>query len=83
MKVRNGTPMYEGDGFIHLDSTTAAIHRWEAAAGMIGEFFAWAQGKFQGLRTSALDDYLARASSLADIERRLRQAEREGRFFPG
>jgi len=83
MKARNGIPMYEGDGFIHTDSTTAVIQRWEAAAEMVGKFFAQAREKFQSLRTSALDDYLARASSLADIERRLREAEREGRFFPG
>jgi hypothetical protein len=83
MKIRNRMPMYEGDGFIHAGSATAVSSRWEAVADLLGGIAGWMHKKSQRARSNALDDYLARASSLADIERRLREIERDGRFFPG
>lgn len=57
--------------------------RGEALAGLFARLFTWLRTKLARARTSALEDYLARASSLADVERRLREVEREGRLFRG
>ena len=57
--------------------------RGEAMAELFGKLRAWLRTKLARARTRALEDYLSRASSLADVERRLREAEREGRFFTG
>ena len=35
------------------------------------------------VRTAPLEKYLSRSSDLADVERRLRQAERDGRLLQG
>jgi len=43
----------------------------------------WLERAFQHPRTRALEDYLARSSDLADLERRLQRIERGGRFIPG
>src|SRR5438477_12057340 len=43
----------------------------------------WLERVFQHPRRRALEDYLARSSDLADLERRLQRIERGGRFIPG
>ena len=83
MKAKNRMPMYEGDGLIHSDLAAGVSPRWEAVADLLGGFVGWIRAKSRHAQGSALDNYLARASSLADIERRLREVERDGRFFPG
>jgi len=83
MKTKNRMPMYEGDGFIHAGSVVGVSPRWEAAAELLSGFAGWVRAKSLFGQGSALDNYLARASSLADVERRLREVERDGRFFPG
>ncbi|SRR6266849_625788 len=43
----------------------------------------WLDRALQHPRRRALEDYLARSSDLADLERRLQRIERDGRFIPG
>jgi len=43
----------------------------------------WLERVLRHPRRKALEDYLARSSDLADLERRLQRIERGGRFFPG
>jgi hypothetical protein len=57
--------------------------RSETLRGLLGRAFAWIGKKLQQARRSELEDYLSRSSNLADLERRLKEAEREGRFLPG
>jgi len=57
--------------------------RGEALAELLGSVYAWVKLKLSRLKTSELDDYLAGSTSLADVERRLRDAERNGRYFTG
>ena len=57
--------------------------RGEAMAELFGRLYARVRAKLGRRRNSALEDYLARSSSLADVERRLRDAERDGRYFTG
>ena len=57
--------------------------RGEVMAALLGRLYAWVKARIRRGRTSALDDYLARSSSLADVERRLRDVERGGRYFTG
>ena len=57
--------------------------RSEALARLLRRLAAWLEKKIMRVRMSALENYLSRSSDLADVERRLRQAERDGRFFPG
>jgi hypothetical protein len=83
MKTKNRMPLYEGDGFIHAGDAVGVSPRWEAMAELLSEFVDWIRTKSLFGQGSALDSYLARASSLADVERRLREVERDGRFFPG
>ena len=96
MYARNRIPMYEGDGIIrqgpavdarpdpqespaealprgHIEPRTAKPVR------SLGRLLAWVRRKLQ--TDSAIEEYLSRASSLADIERLLRKAERESYFF--
>jgi hypothetical protein len=83
MTTKNRIPLYEGDGFIHAGNTVGFSPRWEAAAELLSGLAGWIRTKSLFGQGSALDNYLARASSLADVERRLREVERDGRFFPG
>ncbi|MGB5079819.1 MAG: hypothetical protein WBO23_03635 [Burkholderiales bacterium] len=55
--------------------------RGEALAELLGRFRTWVKLKLSRKRTSALDNYLAGSTSLAEVERRLREAERDGRYF--
>ena len=57
--------------------------RSKTLRGLLGRAFAWIGKKLQQARRSELEDYLSRSSNLADLERRLKEAEREGRFLPG
>lgn len=57
--------------------------RGEFIADLLGKLVAWVRHKAMQSRSAALDDYLSRSTSLADIERRLRQVERNGSFLPG
>jgi len=57
--------------------------RGETMAELLGRIYAWVKLRFARLRTSELDRYLAGSTSLADVERRLRDAERSGRYFTG
>lgn len=57
--------------------------RGEVMAALVGRLYARVKARIRRARTSALDDYLARSSSLADVERRLRDVERDGRYFTG
>jgi len=57
--------------------------RGEALAELLGRIYAWVKLKLSRMKTSELDDYLAGSTSLADVERRLRDAERNGRYFTG
>lgn len=57
--------------------------RGEVIAELIGNFVAWVRRKALESRSAALDDYLSHSTSLADIERRLREVERNGSFLPG
>lgn len=57
--------------------------RGEVVAELLGKFVAWVRRKALESRSAALDDYLSRSTSLADIERRLREIERNGNFLPG
>jgi hypothetical protein len=41
----------------------------------------WLERVLQHPRRKALEDYLARSSDLADLERRLQRIERDGRFI--
>jgi len=57
--------------------------RGEVVAELLGNLIAWLQRKAAESRSAALDDYLSHSTSLADIERRLREIERNGSFLPG
>jgi hypothetical protein len=95
MYARNRIPMYEGDGIIRqaspADTLTESPERLpepprEKVEGRIrplsrglGKLLAWVGRRLQF--NSALEDYLSRASNLAEVERLLRKAERDGHFF--
>jgi hypothetical protein len=57
--------------------------RGEALADLLGRISAWVKSRLARMRSSELDNYLAGSASLADVERRLREAERSGRYFLG
>jgi len=57
--------------------------RGEALAGLLARIYAWVKLRLARMRTSELDNYLAGSTSLAEVERRLRDAERNGRYFTG
>jgi hypothetical protein len=57
--------------------------RSETLQDLLGRAIAWIGQKMRLARRSALEEYLSRSSNLADLERRLREAERDGRFPPG
>lgn len=57
--------------------------RAETVARLIAQAAAWVQQRFLYSRNAAVDEYLSRATSLADVERRLREIERNGSFLPG
>ena len=55
--------------------------RWETLADLLGNIVERVRRGAQSARSRELDSYLSRATSLADVERLLKEAEREGRFF--
>lgn len=57
--------------------------RGEVIADLLCKCAAWARRKALQSRSAALDEYLSHSTSLADIERRLREVERNGSFLPG
>lgn len=57
--------------------------RGELIADFLGKLVAWARRKVLESRSAALEEYLSHSTSLADIERRLREVERNGSFLPG
>lgn len=63
--------------------TRARQLRGETLARLLRQFVAWARRRLSDSRSAALDEYLSRATSLADVERRLREVERNGSFLPG
>ena len=96
MYARNRIPMYEGDGIIRQASPADTLtespeslpeplprekveSRIRPLSRGLSKLLAWVRRKLQF--NSALEDYLSRASSLAEVERLLRKAERDGHFF--
>ena len=96
MYARNRIPMYEGDGIIRQGPTADTppdspenlpeplsrehIERKARKPGRrLGELLAWIRRKLQS--NNPLEDYLSRASSLADVERLLRKAETDRHLF--
>jgi hypothetical protein len=71
-----------GRGIRELEQQARRM-RGEAVAALLGKFIAWLRRKAMQSRSAALDEYLSRSTSLADIERRLREVERNGSFLPG
>jgi hypothetical protein len=57
--------------------------RGEVIADLLGKFVAWIRRKALESRSAALDEYLSHSTSLADIEHRLREVERNGGTLPG
>jgi len=80
--IRSG-PKWDGPGPEHGPETASARDgqpsKQPSLAHLFRELLGWARTKLRS--TSALDDYLSRASSLADVERLLRKAESEKRFY--
>jgi hypothetical protein len=72
---------------LHLDyvqiEQEARRLRSEALAEWLERLSGWLKLKLSRPRTTALEEYLSHSSSLADVERRLREAERDGRYFTG
>jgi len=54
-----------------------------AARELLHRLAAWIGHGLQHPQRKAFEDFLSRSSDLADVERRIRQLEREGRPFPG
>jgi len=96
MYARNRMPMYEGDGIIRRASPTDTLtesleslpealpredveHKVRTLSRGLSKLLAWVRRKLQF--NSALEDYLSRASSLADVERLLKKAESDKHFF--
>jgi len=92
MYAKNRIPMYEGDGIIRQGPSMdipaperlpdTVLPRGEqqsnqTLAHLLRQLADWARTK---LRSSPLDEYLSRATSLADAERLLRKAESEKHF---
>jgi len=57
--------------------------RGETIARLSAQAVAWVRRRLLYSRDAAIDEYLSHASSLADVERRLREIERNGSFLPG
>jgi len=83
--MRAALPLYEGDSLIHYasDATTAGGRdlafpglSWTAVTDSIAGFFRAIDRSIERARCRELERYLANATDLCDLERRIRDVER-------
>jgi len=90
--MRSIVPLYEGDGYLHyrapatrkgaepadlraIEQHARALRR-DAVAAFFRRALEWFEAKLRNAQRRDVEDYLAQATDHADLERRLRDVER-------
>jgi hypothetical protein len=94
--MRNIVPLYEGDGYLHyrgpatrksaepsdvraIEQRARALRREEIAV-LLRRAVEWFEAKLRDSQRQDVEDYLAKATDHADLERRMRDVERRTRL---
>ncbi len=72
----------QSENHLHGAQQDSRKPRTGAARALLLRIADWLDRALRHPRRKALEDYLARSSDLADLERRLQRIERDGRFIP-
>jgi hypothetical protein len=72
----------QSENHLHRAREDSPKPRTGTARALLLRIADWFDRALQHPRRKALEDYLARSSDLADLERRLQRIERDARFIP-